>query len=456
MKSLKDEDVLQSHGPAPAVSWTAALLLSALYIVSYLDRLIFSLLVDPIKADLGASDTQMAMLVGTSFAIFYVLFALPMARYADRGNRKRLIVLGALIWNGMTAASAFAPNFGVLVALRIGVALGEAALVPAAMSIIGDLFERERRTTPLAIFVGAGSVGAASAMILGAASIQLVSSPWVAALPFVAGLATWRLTLLFVGIPGLLVTSLFWLLVKEPPRQSLSANRSTDLSTVARHLKANLRSYLMLYGVAGLNGMIALAMLAWYPAMLGRKFAMARPEAGYLFGLICLVVIPISAFAGPAAMGWINRRNRHDGYVWVGLACLALLVPLLVASLNAPSAAISLALAAPAYALLLCLSNLSVVIMPLMPPAAMRGQISALYMFVVNLIALGAGPLVVALLSDHFFPGPDGLGRALITLTCIAAPLACAGLLLARARFAQTMNLAALADARSNKQDQSR
>lgn len=441
--------MFHSRGSGPASAWTAALLLSALYVVSYLDRLIFSLLMDPIKAELDASDTQMGLLVGTSFAVFYVLFALPMARQADRGNRHRLICIGALIWTVMTAASAFATSYGMLVVFRIGVALGEAALVPAAMSIIGDLFTRERRTMPLAIFVGAGSIGAASAMILGAASIQLVSSPWVSGLPVVGGLATWRLTLLLVAAPGLLLTLLFALLVREPVRQSDQGSGQTDLASVAAHVRANLKSYLMLYWTAGLNGMIALALLTWYPAMLSRKFGMPASEAGYLFGMICLAVIPVAALAGPALLARINRRGRNDGYVWVALLCLALLLPFLIASLLAPSAILSLAFAAPAYALLLCLSNLSVVIMPLMPPGAMRGQIAALYMFVVNLVALGVGPLVVALFSDQIFPGPDGLGKSLIAIACVAAPLAGAGLLLARRHFAETMRSATLVEVQS-------
>lgn len=425
-----------------STAWAAVLLLCPLYIFAYLDRLIFSLLLSGIKTEFAVSDTQLGLLVGASFAIFYVLFALPMSRLADRWNRRKLIVLAALVWNGMTAASAFAPNFETLVMLRIGVALGESALVPAAMSMMGDMFERERRTRPLAIFVGAGSIGASGSMLFGAAIVQLASHPIMTAFPIVGDLAPWRLTLFVLGTLGLLFVLLFATLTREPARGHHADSQNPSVSEVARHMSQNFAAYAAIILTPCLIGLAGVAMLTWYPSFLERHFTMDIAAAGYAFGLIGLLGTPIAVAVGPAAMNFINRHGRNDGYSWVIIVAAMLLVPLMFVSMSASSSTISLLFAAPAYVLIMTASNLSTVVMPLIAPPQMRGQAMAAYMFAGVLISLGLGPFIVAFVSQQLYPGSEGLGKSMIAITVCVVPLLVCAILSTRKSFAAAMQLA--------------
>ncbi len=430
-------------GVSKGIAWATVLLLCMLYMFAYLDRLIFSLLIGGIKAEFGTSDTKLGLLVGASFAIFYVLFALPMSRLADRWNRRRLIVIAALIWNGMTAASAFAPNFETLVVMRIGVALGEAALVPAAMSMLGDLFEREARTKPIAVFVGAGSIGASGSMVFGAAIVQLATLPVIAAIPVIGELAPWRLTLFLLGTPGLFFVLLFWLLSREPVRIAHEDVTHPSVPDVARHMGSNFTAYAAVIMTPCLIGVAGTAMLTWYPTFLERHFAMEIAQAGYAFGLIGLLATPLAVAAGPAWMNFVNRRGRDDGYIWVIIAASLAVVPLMIASMSAASSTLSLVFAAPAYFLIMTASNLSIVTMPLLAPARMRGQAMAVFMFAGVLVSLGVGPYIVAFVSEQLYPGDQGLGKAMTAVTYGVVPLLIAGLLLTRKAFATAMHAAA-------------
>lgn len=436
-------------GPPPShaavnkgTAWATVLLLCVLYMFAFLDRLIFSLLIGGIKGEFGVSDTQLGLLAGASFAVFYVLFALPMSRVADRWNRRRLILIAALIWNGMTAASAFAPNFQTLVFMRIGVALGEAALVPAAMSMLGDLFDRQSRTRPLAVFVGAGSVGASGSLVFGAAIVQLATLPALHAMPIIGGLAPWRLTLFLLGTPGLIFVCLFGLLSREPERLVHAGPQHPSVREIARHMSGNVASYAAVILTPCLIGMAGMAMLTWYPTYLERHFAMPIAEAGYAFGLAGLLGTPVAVATGPALMHLIDRKVRHDGYIWVIVAATLGIVPLVVASMAAPTKLLSLAFVFPAYLLNMIAANLSIVVMPLLAPATMRGQAIAVFSFVAVLVSLGLGPYIVAFVSEELYPGESGLGHAITFVTCAVAPLQIAVMLLTRKAFARAMQAA--------------
>lgn len=431
------------QGVSKGIAWATVLLLCMLYMFAYLDRLIFSLLIGGIKTEFGTSDTKLGLLVGASFAIFYVLFALPMSRLADRWNRRKLIVIAALVWNGMTAASAFAPNFETLVVMRIGVALGEAALVPAAMSMLGDLFERDARTKPIAVFVGAGSIGASGSMVFGAAVVKLATLPAITAIPVIGDLAPWRLTLFLLGMPGLFCVMLFWLLSREPARIADENVLHPSVVDVAKHMGSNFAAYAAVIMTPCLIGVAGMAMLTWYPTFLERHFAMEIAQAGYAFGLIGLLATPLAVAAGPAWMNLVKRRDRQDGYILVIIAASLAVVPLMIASMSASTSTMSLVFAAPAYFLIMTASNLSTVTMPLLAPAQMRGQAMAVYMFAGVLVSLGVGPYIVAFVSERLYPGEQGLGKAIAAVTLGVVPLLIAGLLLTRKAFVTAMRAAA-------------
>ena len=223
-----------------AYRWYVVILLAILSIVSYADRLVLGILVEPIKAELGVSDTAMGFLLGFSFAMVYAVLALALARVADRWNRKRLILIGVVIWSIMTSASAFADGYWPLAFCRLGVGIGEAALGPAALSMIADLFKQERRHVPLSLFLAAGVVGSTGAYIIGGGAIMLVNNMSDTTLPIVGELSAWRLVFLFMGLPGLILSALMLFTVKEPKRRGDVSQPRADFADILAHLSGQI------------------------------------------------------------------------------------------------------------------------------------------------------------------------------------------------------------------------
>ncbi|MGE3744465.1 MAG: MFS transporter [Sphingomonadaceae bacterium] len=211
-----------------------------LYGISYIDRLILSLLAPAMSAQLQISDVEMGVLIGLGFGVLYTLAGLPLAHLIDRRRRISLVTVGVVLWSLCTIASAFAPSFTGLIIFRSGVAVGEAVLLPAAISLITDLFPRDRRTLPTTLYTGVGAVMYSGSYIAGGAALQLAT-----AMSGSIDLEPWQLTLMLVGIPGLLLAPLLWITVPKPPR--VGDVKSEQFATTAQAL-AYLSKERMLYG----------------------------------------------------------------------------------------------------------------------------------------------------------------------------------------------------------------
>ena len=201
--------------PNPAYAWYVVCILTIAYMFSFLDRQILALLVEPIRADLNISDTQMSLLQGLAFGIFYTLLGIPIGRLADRRSRRSIIAIGISIWCVMTAACGLAKNFGQLFLARVGIGIGEATLNPSAYSLISDYFPREKRARPMSFYNMGVSLGAGTAMVLGGQIISWVFSQPQPVLPLVGTLFHWQVVFIMVGLPGLLIAFLM-VTVREP------------------------------------------------------------------------------------------------------------------------------------------------------------------------------------------------------------------------------------------------
>ena len=425
-------------------AWWTVVLLGVLAIVSFVDRLALALLVDPIKADLGVSDAQMGLLLGASFAFMYAIFGLPLSLIADRGNRRWLIFAGVMVWTTLTVVSGFATSFAVLLLCRLGVGLGEAALSPAAVSMIGDLFARERRALALAVYVTLGALGASGAFIIAAAVLQ-----WTAAglsLPIVGELEPWRATLVIVGVPGVLLGLLFLLTVREPSRTGPPPVRP-PLSEGWAHAREHARTYLGLFGGIGLAAMITFGSASWFPTHLVRAYGESPQAVGYAFGAVAMAGVVSGSFIMPLLADRLLKSGRRDGLVLTALACIVLTVALYIPAFTAPSFERALAFALFATFTLAGLSQLSSLAVQLITPARLRGLFTAVLLFISNILGLGLGPSVVAAISDALPDGPATLGQALAILTAVVGPVTFLLLLQARRPVADAIARAAAEEA---------
>lgn len=378
-------------------SYLVAISLSVVYVFNFLDRQFLTVLQEPVKAELGLSDGQLGMLTGLAFAIFYTVCGIPIAALADRSSRVRIITVASATWSIFTALCGFAGSFYMLMAARIGVAVGEAGGSPPSYSIISDYFPPRKRATALAIY----SLGVPLGSMFGTMSGG-----------FIAAQFGWRAAFWTLGAVGLVLTPLIPVLVKEPVRGAYDAK--PDPAIEAREPAPSMfkaigfflsKPTLMFTAIAcGLTAFVGYGMLNWNPSLLIRVKGMTLPEVALWYALIT----GIMNVAGTFLSGLIVDRLARRSAAWYALApgiWILCSMPFLWGAALAPSWPVALAfLAGPALLNNTYLAPALAVIQNGVPTRA-RGTSGAFLLFILNLVGLGGGPLFVGLVSDALKPG---------------------------------------------------
>ncbi len=354
------------------------------YVFNFIDRQIPSILLDPIKRDLGLSDTQMGVLTGTAFALFYATLGLPIARLADVWVRRNIIAIGLTLWSLMTALSGLVTSFGQMLAARIGVGVGEAALSPPAHSMLADYFPVERRATALSIYAIGIHVGVLFGVFAGGYLEESLG---------------WRMTFVVVGLPGIAIAILLQLTVREPPRAG--PQELPSLAGVFRYLWS-LRSFRHVALAAGLTAFGGYSFTSWAPAFLGRVHDVTGSELANKYG----VVLGLAGVIGSVIAGLLaDRLGRRDPRWWLRVASLATLgpVPFLIVFFLHPAKNVALAFLLPGLILGAMYQGPVFATVQTLARPRMRSVASGLLLFIANLIGLACGPPAVGLLNDHVF-----------------------------------------------------
>ena len=430
-----------SHAASPAAppdetpglgyAWYTVSVLTVCYTLSFIDRQILGLLIGPIKAEFNASDTQVGLLGGLAFSLFYSLVSLPLGRLVDRVSRRRIIGFGVIFWSVMTMACAVARGYPGLFLARMGVGVGEATLAPAAVSTISDRFPNERLGSAMSLYGIGIYLGSGLALLLGGAVIAAVTAVETLTLPLFGDIASWRATFLIVGLPGVFI-GLWALTLREPPRRNaLLATDGRPAALSVRDTAVEVaRRWRPVTGVAvGLmfQAVALYAYMLWSPSTLQRSFGWSPQLTGLVMGLVVL-------FGGAAGMltgGRLSDRGLRDGRrdsalrvaAWSSLAGFVVFAAMLLALQAAWATVACLALgvfvlAMPAGS---CYAASQMIL-----PNQVRGQAVALILFVANLGGLTLGPLLPGLLNDYVFHSEAALGRSL-ALTLAVSTLAAAG-----------------------------
>ncbi len=399
--------------PSRRYAWYVVVLLTFAYAISLLDRWILSLLVGPVKAHFGVSDTQMGLLMGFWFAIFYVSMGLPFGWLADRFDRRRIIALAMAFWCSMTVFCGLARSFGQLAVARLGIGLGEAALTPAANSIIADLFPRAEQNRAITFFNMGISMGMGIAYLVGGAIVAWMMLQPPVSLPLFGTLATWQVVFIVAGLPGLLVALLIAALREPVRRERLSTQAgSPRLADCVAYLRANARAYRPL-----LIGMAASPLVGyawnWLPTLFDRVWGWNVAQFTGAYGWILIVFGPLGALTG----GWLATRwyraGRREAPFMAALLGLVVMTAVAILLPLAPSAEVAMLLLIPgswAGALNAAAGAAAAVFMT---PGEFRAQVTSLYVLTINGLGLLVGPTAVGLLNDHVFMGSEGVRYSL-------------------------------------------
>jgi MFS family permease len=415
---------LSSPSSTNTQAYYALAILLLAYILSFIDRNVMAVLVGPIRETFDITDFQFSLLHGFAFSMFYILLGLPIARLADRQNRKWIITAGVFLWSVMTCLCGAARSFTTLFLARIGVGVGEAALSPPAFSLLADLFPPEKLARALAIYTLGVTLGGGLAYIIGSAVYQAFAAAGEIHLPLLGETSAWQMTFIAVGAPGFLIVLLLGLM-KEPARRVQAHGApDTSLRQVWQHLKAHGRAYIGIIGSMSVLAILGLGTMAWYPEYLIRTFEMDRAAAGGQFGLIFIIAGSLGALAG----GWSVQPLAARGYldaplrIIFAVACLWV-IPAALGPL-APNQQLAVLAAAPVIFFLNSYYAVGVAALQHITPNHMRAQVSALLLFLTNLFGLALGPSAVALLTDYLFGDDQALRYSLALLPLVVCPLA--------------------------------
>lgn len=385
-----------------AYPWLVVFILMIAYVFSFVDRQILNLLVGPIRRDLGISDTQMSLLMGFSFAIFYTILGIPLGRLADSKSRRGLIVAGVVVWSFMTALCGLARSYWQLFLFRIGVGVGEATLSPAAYSMIADYFPPERRATAISVYSMGIYLGSGIAFLLGGLVIQFAVAQGAVTLPLIGDVRPWQVVFFVLGGAGIIFSFAF-LLVREPARDGASVSAGgVALGAVVSHLWKNRRTVLCHNLGFAMIAFCSYGTSAWVPSFFIRTFGWKAGEVGIIYGIIVMVF----GCAGILFGGWLTDRwqkqGKADAALRVGiLACGVAIVGNVYLLANTGTLA-AILMVPSVFALGMPFGAAPAAIVAIVPNQ-MRGQTAAVYLFIVNLIGLGVGPTAIALVTDYVF-----------------------------------------------------
>ena len=398
-----------------AGGWFLVAVLSVASVVSYIDRQIINLLVEPIEQDLGMTDLQISLLQGFSFALFYAVMALPLAWVADTQNRKWVVIGGVIFWSAASFSTGLATSFALLFAARMAVGVGEATLAPAGTSMISDCFRQENLPAAVGVFTGSGFVGSGLALLLGSYVVNALTL----AGPFEMlgrSFQPWQVTFMVVtllSIPVLLLLAL----VREPVRRdgnrALAVDDAPSRLEVITFLKANLQLIGLL--ALGLACLVAaqFGIGAWTPSFLIRVHGWTQLQVGQWFGPIVMAGGLAGVVGGGFAAQALARRGVVDASLRVTIAASLIAVPFAIAFPLVSNVWLSLALLTAVLVLSTVPFGAGVSIFPSITPNRFRAQVLALYLLIANLVGYSLGPTTIALLTDRVFGDPLAIGRSL-------------------------------------------
>ena len=413
--------------PKPAYAWYVVVLMMCFYVLSFMDRQIIAVLLDPIKDDLALTDVQISLIGGVSFGLFYSVVGIFIGRLADSMNRPVLIAMGVFIWSLTTALCGLASKFWQLLVLRMGVGLGEAALLPSTLSLLKDYFPPHRIATPTSVFlfgapIGIGLAFAAGGFMFTVAQDITAADGWNDVF-FIGGSAAWKLVLIFLGVVGMIMT-LGMMTVREPrtssaAAQQLQADRSlkaaeaADMSDVKAYAGKNWLPIMSLYIGMALISLAAYAQGFWDVSYLTRTFGGDRGSVAFMYGMVQMFAGMAGMFLGGFTADRLTARGVEGSSFKLVILGSAIATPFAFFYALVDAEQLSLWLMVGAiFGTNICFACAASA-MQRMYPVAMLGLAAGVYFFMSNAVGLMVGPTVVAALTDYVFGDPQKVGYSL-------------------------------------------
>ncbi|PCI46780.1 MAG: hypothetical protein COB49_08035 [Alphaproteobacteria bacterium] len=385
--------------PKPVKAWLTVLLLTLAYIFSYIDRSVLGLLIEPIKADFNFTDTQMGLLSGTAFAIFYATMGIPIAWLADRSNRRNIVAAGVVIWSLATAACGLVRSFGGFFVARMMVGAGEASLSPCTMSMITDMFPKEKRGRAIALYSSALSIGIGFGSLLVAYLLKFAEDFDFTTLASYGIEKPWHLIFVLLGTAGLLMALLF-LLIREPARNQIDNAQPGSITDTLQHILKQRPVYLGIFSMGGIMTICAYYTTIWNAPFFSRIFGWEAAEYMKYTGFSILAIGPVSIICTGFLIDSFTKKGNPDSALHVMRLGIMILLPLCIAYPLMPTQLSSfMVYQATIFGFTMTTAAGPATLMAI-APANMRAQIMAFYYMFISMTGLLIGPSSVPFVTD--------------------------------------------------------
>ncbi len=420
-----DATATDAEWPHPSQGWYAMVVFCLALMFSQLDLGIINLLVAPIKRDLSLDDFQMSLLLGFAFIVFYTFIGLPLSRFVDTKTRKYILAAGIAVWSVATAGCGLAQNFVQLFMARVMIGAGESINGPATYSMITDFFPREKLARPFAVLQIGFISGQGLSLLLGAFVIQMLVSVPDVAVPVIGTIRNWPLVFFFIGLPGLLVAAMM-MTVREPPRHGRllqGAQKSMPMTEVVKYLLTHRAVFGPMFIGLAFSAMNMYGVIVWSPSFLQRTYGWSAQQAGVWLGIVNLIAAPLGLVVGTWLNGYFTRRGHDDTNLRVLIWAQMLRVPASILAFLMPTPALALFFAGIVNFSAMMGAPSQNAALQIITPNEMRGQVTALYLFMFSVIGSGLGPSTVAAITDYLLHSESQVGYALAISSGVLGPL---------------------------------
>jgi MFS family permease len=405
-------------------------------LVSFVDRQIIALVIEPMKVDLGITDTQAGWLY-SGFALFYAIAGYPIAWLADRSNRKVIVSIGIFFWSIFTMACGVMKGFWPLFLARVGVGVGEATLTPCAHSMLGDVIPKHRIPIALAIFQGGAILGTGFAFMFGGIVVSFLRDAEPVILPYFGAVNAWQLAFVYVGAPGFLVM-LLMMTIREPARLVTTPKKKADRSRIVEFYASNWKTILFHHAAFMMLVVMGYSFVFWTPSFFERVHGIAAERASIVYGLTFIIAGGFgTASSAMLAQKWM-AKGRRDALIVIAIAGAIGLVATVLTIQLAQTALAAFLLYIPALVFLNVPFGLSFAALPIIAPPDVRAQVAAIYMLILS-IGNALGPPLTGWLSDNVFTERGGILYSLVAMTSLFGTVGIVLLWAGRRHFADSV-----------------
>jgi len=409
--------------PKPIYAWFFTSILLFAYIISFIDRQMINYLVVPIKEDMGLTDFEISFIQGWGFVLAYIIFSIPFGRIVDKVNRVRVLIGGIVIWSVATAACGFSKNSWQLVISRSGVGAGEAALTPASWSIISDLFPVKRRSFPMSIYLMGPYIGQGLSLLFGAQILRIYNEPVTLFESIIV--QPWQIIFLIIAVPGIIL-GLFMFTLKDPHRkEGLIGDKKENesIKEVFSYIIKNIGAYMPLLIGSAFIIVLLYGLQSWVPTFLHRIHGWEHTRIGDQYGLVALFAGSLGVISGPVFERYLTKLNYNPPIIILCIItsiALTILGPITFLSLGSDIVLIGIFVTSffitfPLALFATSLQNIT--------PNQYRGVVSGLYVFTVNIVGYGLGPMVVAFFTDKVFRNEMAIDLSMASMFLICGPI---------------------------------